>query len=418
MIPVQRAARRPLALTGDLRGLGPLASPGFRTFWVGNAVSQAGDQMQLVALAVLVLDLTASATALGTVLVAQTIPRTVLMLVGGVVADRRCPRTVLLVASLLQALAVAALAALAGSGSLAPWQLYAYALIAGTLNAFAFPAAQAVVPALVPSDQVRSAVALVTTTFNMTLFVIPPLAGLLVSHAGAAPALALNAASFVVTALCVLRLRIAPTGASPAAADFWAQLRSGVAIVRRTPVLLVATVSATVYSLGYEGVTLVAVPALAKFWLGGGDSDVGLLYGALGVGALIGTLVVVATIRIPRPGLVASLALTGMGCGLAAVAAAPSLGVAALLTFLTGVIRPACTVHYVAIMQTYAPPEARGRVMALFALGAMGLAPLSVGAGGLVADSLGAGGVFLLGGAVIAAAGVYALSQPAFRTIP
>jgi MFS family permease len=118
---------------------------------------------------------------------------------------------------------------------------------------------------------------------------------------------------------------------------------------------------------------------------------------------------------VPRQGLVAGLGLAAMGLGLAGVAAAPTLEAAGVVLFLTGLVRSACTVGYVTIVQTRAPPSLRGRVLALFMLGVQGLAPLSVGLGGLAADLAGPRGVFLAGGAVVTLAGAYALSRRAFR---
>jgi MFS family permease len=414
---VGRARWAPAWATGS-PVLAPLASAGYRRYWLSNAAAQAGDQLQIVALAVLVLNLTGSAAMLGAVLTVQAVPRTLLMLAGGVAADRFRPRTVLIATNLLQAALLAGLAALAAAGSLTLWPLYGFALLGGALYAFSVPAGQAIVPDLVPIERVRSAIALGSTTFNLTMSLVPPLAGVLVAQLGVAPVFALTALCFAAASLAMRRVRVlAAPPAQSAGASAWANLREGLSVVRQEPVLLVATVSATVFSLGFSGVTLVGVPAFAKLGLGAGDGGVGVLFGALGAGSLLGALAVGAATRIRRQGLVASLALAGLGLGLAAVATASSLAPAAALLFLAGLIKSACGVNYIAIVQTHSAPAVRGRVMALFMLGVMGLAPASVGLGGLAAELLGPRGVFLLGGAVIVAAGLYALSRPAFRRV-
>jgi MFS family permease len=397
--------------------LAPLRSRDYLLFWLGTAVSQAGDQFQMVALAILTLDLTGSAGALGAVLTVQAVPRTLLMLFGGVATDRFRPRSILLWCNALLFVAAGALSSLAATGALALWHLYGYALAAGILYAFSVPAQQAIVPELVPADRIRSATALRTTTFNLTMFLVPPLAGLVVAGLGVAPAFTVNAASFGVAAVCVLGIRASGVPRSPASSGPLAQLREGLAVTWRAPVLLIAIVSATVYSLGYEGASLVGIPALVKLSLGGGDGTVGLLYGVCGAGALVGTLAIGAMSRVPRLGLVAASALVATGVGLAAAGLASSLWLAASLLAVASALQAVCVVTYVTIVQTQAPPEVRGRVMALFFLGVMGLAPLSLGLGGLIADALGPRAVFLAGGAAVAGAGLYSLARGAFRRV-
>jgi MFS family permease len=394
----------------------PLQIRDFRVYWWGNSLAHAGDFLQIVALAVLVLDLTQSAAALGAVMTAQALPRTLLMLLGGVVADRVRPRSILTRTSPAQAVLGGALAISIASGNLALWQLYAYGLAVGTLYAFSMPAQQSIIPSLVPPEQVRSANSLNSTTLNLVMFLIPPATGVLVAAAGVAPAFFLNAVCWTIATLCMLAVRDTPTLAR-SGQGMIAQLREGLGIVRRNEVLLVATLAAMVFSLGFTGVTQVGVPSLAKLDLGAGNPGVGMLFGASGLGALIGALSIGSLARVPRMGLVASTTLIAMGLALAATAAAPTLLAAATLLFVGGVARAFAGVTFVTITQTNAPPEARGRVMALFMLGVTGLAPLSLSIGGLLAEALGVRGVFIAGGGAIAIAGLFAFSRTAFRRV-
>ncbi|MBV8085821.1 MAG: MFS transporter, partial [Chloroflexi bacterium] len=239
---------------------------------MGNVVSQVGDQFQIVGLAILTLDLTHSAAMLGGVLATQAVPRTLLMLVGGVATDRFRASQVLRVTNFIFALLVGALSALAASHLLQPWALYVYAALAGAVYAFAFPAQQTIASEIMPLDQVRSAVTLNNTSFNTSLVLGPPLAGVLVSHLGSAPAFTLNACSFLFAWFCMGRVkgghkREGRTRVSPTAA-----LREGFCAVRQSAVLRVAMVAAVFYSLGYQGANLVGVPSLAKLTLNGGDA--------------------------------------------------------------------------------------------------------------------------------------------------
>jgi len=394
--------------------LAPLAAPGFRLYWTGNAVSQAGDQFQIVALAILALDLTGSAAVLGAVLTAQAIPRTLLMLVGGVAIDRLRPRTVLLASSALQTLVVTLLAGLAASGQLALWHLYVYGVLAGACLAFSIPAGQAMVTDLLPRDEVRGGTALINTTFNLTMFLAPPLAGIAVAAIGPVPAFTFNAASFAVAFACLVFVEARDLPPKPPGESALAQLREGFAVTWRDSALLVAVLCGTIYSLGFQGVALVGVPALAKLALDGGSGGVGVLFGARGAGALLG-LVAGGALRTGGIGLFAGLTLTATGVALASVGLAPTLVVAAALLFVASAAQANAAVSFITIVQTRAPAAVRGRVTALFMLGVMGLAPLSLSFGGLMADALGPRGVFLTGGALVAASGCFALANRTFR---
>jgi hypothetical protein len=395
--------------------LAPLRYRDFRWFWIGNVVSQCGDQFQLVGLAILALDLTHNPTTLGTVLAAQAIPRTLFMLVGGVVTDRFRASAVLRVTNLLMMLLVGALATLATFHRLEPWHLYAYAVLAGTVYAFSLPAYQSVAAELVPLDSVRNAVALNTTSFNATLFLVPPIAGIVVASLGSAPAFTLNAISFGVAAACLQLVRGGESRDAIQRGNPVRQLVEGVQIVGRSPVLLVAVLSAVVYSLGYQGANLVGVPTLAKLTLGAGDGGVGLLYGAGGAGALLAALALGIVARIPRMGLLAALTLIGTGLGLALVGVTTNVQEAAVTLFVATSVRALCAICYLTIVQTHAPVEARGRVMALFLLGVVGLEPLSLSIGGLLGAVVGGRGIFLVCGIVIALAGLVATANREFR---
>jgi MFS family permease len=195
-------------------------------------------------------------------------------------------------------------------------------------------------------------------------------------------------------------------------------LVEGLLATRREPILLTFVVSATIYSMGFQGVMFVGIPALAKQTLGAGDAGVGWLYGASGAGALLGSLVVGALPRLPRAGLVIAFALIGTGAGFALTALAPSLAPAGMLLAFAGAANAVCAILTIATLQARAPVELRGRVMAVFLFGAFGFSPLSVGLGGLIADAFGPRSLFVVGGLAIACAGSYCLTRSACRRLP
>jgi MFS family permease len=396
--------------------LAPLSERNYRLLWLGNAVSQAGDQFQMVALAVLALQLTQSATVLGTVLMVQAVPRVLFMLAGGVVVDRFQPRRVMLTSNLLQGLLVAAVVIALGLRRLELWHMYAYALGSGMVFAFSIPAAQSLVPQLVSRERLRSANALSSLSMNFAMFLYPPIAGLLVAAAGTLPAFAVNAATFLVASLVISWIRQPESSAFTAALGGpLRRLLESIAAARQDRVIWVAILSATAFSLGYGGAMQVGLPAFAQLTLEAGASGIGILFGANGAGAVLGAAFMGTVAQIRRQGLFGALALLGLGLAVMLIATAPSLLIAVPIMALAGTVRAALANLYITLVQSRAPAEMRGRIMALFMMGVMGLAPFSLGAGGLLADLLGPRALIAAGGSVVALAGVYALTQKPFR---
>jgi MFS family permease len=414
--PAAAATRFPL--------LAPLRERNYALLWAGDAVSLAGDQFQTVALAALVLDRAGGTAVLGTVLGAQAVPRALLMLGGGVVADRYQPRLVLLVANAVQGLLVAALTAALVSGRFALWYMYAYALASGAALAFSVPAARALVPGLVPPEQLRGANALTSLNVNLSGSVFAPLAGIVVARVGSIPAFALNTLSFFVAAGAVRAISGADAAGGIGAhggarsqrhGSPLADLREGIAVARADRAGWAAILTVVVFQLGSGGASLVGLPALATHSLDSGTRGVGVLFGALGAGAVVGNVLVGSARRLPRVGLFVGVTTLGWGIAFALVGAAPSLAVAAGLLVVVGVLRGVCGTTYVSFVQGRAPSEARGRVMALLFFGVLGLGPVSLAAGGMLAEAFGPRALILSGGALMVLAGVYALAQEPFR---
>ncbi len=197
-------------------------------------------------LAILVLDVTNSAATLGTILSVVAIPRTVLMLAGGVATDRFRARTVLLGTNVSLAVIITLLGVSAAVSGLALWHLFLYAAIFGTLGAFALPAGQSILADLVPVENVRGANALGTTTFNFAAFLIPPVAGTLIATAGVGTAyivLLLYSA-----ALCLWTIRsVEATVRIRARTNSLEQIREGFIATWRAPILRIFVASATIF---------------------------------------------------------------------------------------------------------------------------------------------------------------------------
>jgi len=186
--------------------LGVLAERDFRFVFLAGAVSQVGDQMMPVAIAFAVLDLTGSAADLGYVLAAGTAPLVVLLLVGGVFADRFSRRRLMFSADVVRLATDGTLAALLLSGHARLWHLVALQAVHGAASAFFGPASSGIVPQIVPEGRFQQANALRGMTMSVGGIVGPAIAGALVATAGSGWAVAGNAATFAVSALFLFRV--------------------------------------------------------------------------------------------------------------------------------------------------------------------------------------------------------------------
>src|SRR5258707_6195091 len=159
----------------------PLSVRNFRLLWIGEGISLLGDQFYLIALPWLVLQLTGSALALGTILALASIPRAVFMLVGGGFVDRYSPRSVMFASNFARLVLVGLLSALVLTNNIGLEILYVFALAFGLADAFYYPAQTAIVPQLLPQEQLQAGNSFVQGTAQLSLLLGPLLAGALIA---------------------------------------------------------------------------------------------------------------------------------------------------------------------------------------------------------------------------------------------
>lgn len=257
-----RKVGRMLGQRFDLKTLfQPLQIDNYRFLWFGNLISLVGDQFQIIAMTLLVLNVTQGATDLGIILMFQALPRVVFSLVSGIAIDHFSARKVLIVSNLVQGILVAGLCVLAVGDELNLWHLYIYALISGTALAFSYPAGNSMIPELVPPSQVRSANALSATVFSLSRFVVPAIAAWVVAAAGIASAFGINALTFVLAVLFVALIHLPAEktirdGLDERDTSWWKKLATGFNAARKNSVIWIAIIISLIYSLGYYGVAL------------------------------------------------------------------------------------------------------------------------------------------------------------------
>ena len=395
----------------------PLRERNFRLLWLGETISLAGDHFYFVALPFLILELTGSDLAVGTVLMTAAFPRAILMLVGGAVTDRYTPRDVMLASNVCRGLLVALLAALLVSDTVAVWHLYAVALAFGTADAFFFPAFTAIVPRVVPdTTKLAPANGLLQTSANTTTLVGPAAGGVVVASLGTAAALGFDVMTFAVSALMLWLIRLAPragaSAAEPGAArtQVAAAIREGLGYVWQDGGLRVLVVTAAVIGFASQGPLVVGLTTLADERFAG-PTSFGAMISAAGGGAIAGSLAggLIGARLNRRLALVVSWTATGFV--IAGLGFAESVAFAAILAGVMGAGGAVVNVVLMTWLQSRTEPALLGRVMSVVMFAAVGLTPLSYAVAGLVAEThvtamfVGSGALVVLVATVAAASG-------------
>lgn len=339
-----------------------LLPAGFRVWVAAATVSQIGDAVLYFALG-----WAATAyggTAAGAVLAAVIVPRTVLMLLGGAIADRVGPRRVMITADALLLVGSVVAAVLAVAVGTPLWLLVAVAVVLGVTSSFYNPAAGSLPARLVEPDQLPRALALRNAGFQTASLAGGPLGGLLVAAGGMVAVLGVNAASFLVVlaALAVLRPRAAAPATGPR--SLLGEMRDGLGVAIRQPALrlvlaLYAVAGGFVIPLGS-----LVVPLLARErdW---GAPGAGWVDGAIGAAALVGALVVSRTGVHPRTGLATALGLLGTAVGAVGLAVAPGVPLAVVAGLVIGAGLAAFIAHAGPQLVAHSPDTHLARVMAL-----------------------------------------------------
>jgi MFS family permease len=375
-----------------------LRNHNFRLFLLGHFVTSTGVWVQRIAQDWLVLTLTDSPAAVGVTTALQFLPTLLFGLHAGVLADRLPKRRILQVTQSTMAAMAAVLALLTLSGVVQAWHVYLFAVALGAVAAVDNPVRQSFVTEIVGVAHVRSAISMVSSTFQIGAMVGPVLSGILVGFVGPGWAFAINAASYLgpLTALAMMRL---PTR-TPVAKDVEPAtgLRDGLRYAVSHPTVLWPTVM--VGTFGFFTVSLpVTLAAFAKNEFHSGAIGAGVLNGAAAVGALGGALL---TARRRNPLRLRTIATAGGALAAAQVLASFGSSQSALtvLMVLVGAANLAFLTSAQSLVQLTVPEYLRGRVVAIYLLAFMGSGALGGPVVGFVDETLGPRFGLLLAGVV------------------
>ena len=354
----------------------PWTRPRFLIVVLGEGLSMLGDGAFALALAWIVLSNTGSVAALTGVMLAQSVPHGLLLLLGGAVTDRISPRRVMALCHVVRAVAMALLGVLVLADRDELWHFYAIAALVGAAAAFFNPAAESVLPHLLPTDEYAAGNAVQGFAVQGAYLLGPLVGAALMSVGGAGAAITTNAASF---ALASLTVRAVPrSGPDAATRPMLDELRAGLAHARASSELRIVLLIIAAATLSYSGVFAVGLPVLARTLT---SSPVGLaiMLSSWGAGQLLGT-VVAAVVGLPRHWGRLVIAMT-----LAETVSFVSLGVvdalwavAAILLLLGTGVAFTADVALPTFVQTRTERRLLGRVSAVLALPQVLLQPVSV----------------------------------------
>lgn len=381
-----------------------LRSPEFRQLFAAQTISRWGDTFNTVALVILVFQLTGSGLKVAATVAFEIAPVLLLGPIAGAWVDHRSRVGVMITADLVRAGLMLILVVFPHELSV----VYAVAFGLSAGSVFFNPASGALLPSIVEEEQLVGANSALWSAAVISQIALAPLAGIMVATAGARPAFAINAGSFILSALL---LRGLPRDAVMAATGgrWRTRVLEGLGLTRTDPVvrLLVQVQCLAALSAGATSALLVV---LARDRLGVGPAGFGALLSAIGIGAAIGPLVMTRLVRDPRrpaflfgPYLLRSAVDGVLSTTRNSVVAGASLAAYGVGTS-TGMV------VFSSIVQSRIPAEVRGRAFALFDLTWQGSRLLSLAAGGFLADSLGIESVYVIGAALLLLAGIRGLA--------
>jgi MFS family permease len=387
----------------------------YRLFFCGQIISLIGTWMQSIAQSWLVYRLTQSSLLLGLVGFSGQIPVFLFAPLGGLFADRYSRhRTVIATqtASMLLALILAALTLLK---QIQVWQVMLLAALLGVVNAFDIPARQAFIIEMVIPEDLINAIALNSAMFNGARILGPAIAGITVAAIGEGWCFFSNGVSYIAVIVGLLLMVVTPRSRSSRMTSGFHSILEGFRFVWQT-----GPIRALLLLLGIVSLTgmpyAVLMPVFADKILHSGARALGLLMGSTGVGALAATLVIAARRGVRGLGRWIVYASTGFGLSLILFSFSRSLTLSIALLLPAGFCMLIQMASSNTLIQTMVPDELRGRVMAVYSMMFMGMAPFGALLAGAIAHRVGAPLTVAIGGTVcIAGSMVFGAKWPALR---
>jgi MFS family permease len=377
----------------------------FQLFFSGQLISLIGTWMQTVAQSWLVYRLTGSSLLLGSVGFASQFPVFLVAPLGGIVADRWNRQKVVIGTQTASMVLAFVLALLTLAGIIQVWHIFVLAALLGVVNAFDIPGRQAFLVDMVGKEDLMNAIALNSSMFNGARIIGPAIAGVLVAKIGEGWCFFANGVSYIAVIVGLSLMRVRPSS-PPRKASPLAHLLEGFGFVRHTAPIRAILVLLGLVSLVAMPYT-VLMPIFADRILHGGARALGILMGATGVGALLGALTLASKTGVRGLGRWVAFGCAGFGTSLILFAFSRDLRLSVAFLLPVGFCMMLQMSSSNTLIQAMVPDHLRGRVMAVYSMMFMGMAPWGAFFAGALADRVGApitlslGGIAAIGGAAL-----------------
>lgn len=359
----------------------------FSIFWVGNFLSNIGTWMQNIALGWLILIITNSPFLLGLNAFLSQIPALIFALPGGAIADRLNRRKLMLITQSAMMLFALLLAILTSFRQVTITEILLISSLTGIATALNYPAYQALIPDLVPPEDLMNAIALNSAQFNMSRAIGPTVAGLALGTLGAAACFYLNTVSFLALIIALLMITIPPLQKREGP-KFWSAMFDGVRYVNEHRMLIVLlTVPAFLSLLGLPFIVL--MPVVARNLIKVGASGLGYLMGGAGVGAVIAALAIAAKGPMEHRGRLILTSATLFSLSLILLAGAHNFWWAFFLLAVMGATIVGTLTLTNTTLQMTTPQPLRGRIMGMYYMAMSGMLPFGSLQAGAMAQALG-----------------------------
>ena len=388
-----------------------LAQPTFRRLWLGQAVSYYGDMMNITGLAIMLFVLTGSTLTVALGLIARVAPVIAFGLIAGPVVDRFNRQRVMIIADIARALLMVTIPFVA-----VRWLpgVFIAIVIAATASTFFNPAKQAILPNLVPAQQLVKANTLITSSERVMELLGYALAGIIAAAISWAPLFLIDAGTYVFSAITLLgvpddshahehkRLRIVD------------DIVAGMRFISQQ-LSLRATMILTTFGAIFIGMTYPTLVKLAYGPLNAGAAGYGLLEAAIGAGAAVGALTAPQLLRNYRAGSLIVFGVAGIGVGYFGTGLLPNFSISLLLLFLAGAASTVYLVPLISFTQRQAPDYIRGRVMSSRFLLSQGGLLIGMALAGPLTDRAGAAAVFVAAGFLLMVTAALGFAAPNLR---
>lgn len=388
----------------------------YRLYWFGQLSSVLAQNMEGVAQGWLILELTNSPLLLGLTGLTFAVPTIALTLLGGVIADRADRRRIMIFSQSASALNFLLLATLVVSGWIALWHVMAVAFVSGCVRAFDRPSRMALLPQMVPQEDIANAVAVGGTIWQLNRLVGPALAGMLIYLIGIGPTYYFCFGASLIAVGLWLGISLTSPSSAPAAGGVLQHMAEGLNFIRNNEIYFMF-IALIFFNSAFGMSYLILMPVFARNILNVGSQGFGFLQSFGGAGALVGVLAVAWFSHSRRKGLQALSVAMSFGGLLITFAASKSYALSLVLAFALGIASQFYMTTISTVLQVNLPNQLRGRVMGIYGL-AWELMPVGGMIAGTIAEFAGAPIAVGFGGFMVAAmALVITIFYPSIRRL-